>query len=162
MIPDQNVTFQSGVAVVSQGHSTKVFYQLRLTVDDQSNISKMIKNLGELGWIGLLKKKSDMEKIGDSIIHVHPLRFLGHVVSNPSLKKQLPKIMGDFIKRKSFLNGHGKRIGFAQRMTNEINRNNMMQYVPGFAQQIGVSKESLQKYFNNHDWESLIRDLMRD
>jgi len=162
MIPDQNVTFQSGVAVVSQGHSPKVYYQLRLTADDQSNIFKMIKNLGELGWLGLLKKKSAMEKLGDNILPVHPLRFLGYVVSNPSLRKQLPKIMGDFIKRKSFLNGHGKRIGFAQRMTNEINHNNMMQYVPGFAQQIGVSEESLQKYFSSHDWESLIRDLMGD
>lgn len=162
MIPAQNVSYQSGVAVVSQGHSPKIYYQLRLTADDQSSISKMIKNLGELGWLGLLKKKSAMEKLGDNILPVHPLRFLGYVVSNPSLKKQLPKIMGDFVKRKSFLNGHGKRIGFSQRMTNEVNHNNMMQYIPGFAQQIGASEESLQKYFNAHDWEGLIRDLMED
>ena len=160
MIPDQNISYQSGASVVSQGHSPKIYYQLRLTPDDQSSISKMIKNLGELGWLGLLKKKSAMEKLGDNILPVHPLRFLGYVLSNPALKKQLPKIMGDFVKRKSFLNGHGKRIGFAQRMTNEVNHNNMLQYIPGFAQQIGVSEESLWKYFSAHDWEGLIRDLM--
>jgi len=162
MIPDQNISFQSGAAVVPQLHSFEVYYQLRLTADDQSNIFKMIKSLGELGWLGLLKKKSAMEKLGDTILPVHPLRFLGYVVSNPPLRKQLPKIMGDFFKRKSFLNGYGKRIGFAQRMTNEVNHNNMMQYVPGFSQQIGVSEESLRKYFSSHDWEGLVRNLMGD
>jgi len=162
MIPDQNLSFQPEIAVVSLGHNPQAYYQLRLTADDQSNISKMIKNLGELGWLGLLKKKSAMEKLGDNIVPVHPLRFLGYVVSNHSLKKQLPKIMGDFVKRKSFLNGHGKRIGFAQRMSNEVNHHNMLQYVPGFAQQVGVSEASLQKYFSAHDWEGLIRDLMGD
>ncbi len=160
MIPDQSSSFHSEVAVLSQSHSPKIYYQLRLTAEDQSNISKMIKNLGELGWLRLLKKKGAMEKLGDNITPVHPLRFLGYVVSNPSLKKQLPKIMGDFVKKNSFLNGHGKRIGFVQRMTNEVNHNNMMQYIPGFAQQIGKSEASLQKYVSAHDWEGLIRNLM--
>jgi hypothetical protein len=162
LLPDQNLSSQPEIAVVSLGHNPQAYYQLRLTAEDQSNISKMIKNLGELGWLGLLKKKSAMEKLGDNIFPVHPLRFLGYVVSNPSLKKQLPKIMGDFVKRKSFLNGHGKRIGFAQRMSNEVNHHNMLQYIPGFAQQVGVSEVSLQKYFSAHDWEGLIRDLMGD
>lgn len=140
--------------------STDPYYQLRLTPDDQKNISKMITNLGELGWFGLLKKKGEMEKLGDKVFPVHPMRFIGYIVSKSSLKKQLPKIMGDFVKRKSFLWGHGKRIGFSQRMTNESNSGNLESYLPGFAKQVGVSEESLQPYFNSHDWEGMIKYLM--
>ncbi|MCB1110797.1 MAG: hypothetical protein KDK64_07415 [Chlamydiia bacterium] len=140
--------------------SPQQFYQLRLTHEDQKLISEMITDLGELGWFGLLKKKSKMEKIGDKIFPVHPLRFIGYVLATPSLKKQLPNILNDFVKRKSFFGGHGKRIGFGQRMTNEDLEGNLRPYIPGFAQQVGVSEASIMKYFDRRDWEELVRHLM--
>ncbi|MCB1107634.1 MAG: hypothetical protein KDK76_06030 [Chlamydiia bacterium] len=145
---------------VNSGHSPQLFYQLRLTPEDQNNISKMITSMGELGWLGLLQKKGTMEKLGDKIQPVHPLRFMGYVLITPSLKKQLPKIMNDLVKRKSFFNGHGKRTGFSQRMTNELNNNNFMQFIPGFAQSIGVSEQSLMRFIHARDWEGMIRHLM--
>ena len=151
---------RSSPQVFLVSHGPELFYQLHLSADDQSNISKMVKNLGELGWLGLLKKKSTMEKLGDKILPVHPLRFLGYVVSNPSLKRQLPKIVDDFVKRKSFFNGHGKRAGFSQRMSSLMNQNQMMQYLPGFAQQVGASEHAILPYFQSHDWEGLVRYLM--
>ncbi|MBF5060242.1 hypothetical protein [Candidatus Neptunochlamydia vexilliferae] len=148
------------VPVLSQGSPYQPFYNLSLTPSDQSNISKIIKAMGDLGWVGLLKEKRAMEKIGDKVVHVHPLRFLSYIVTNPSLKKRLPKIMKDVFKRKGFLNGYGKRVGFSQRMTHELHRGNMMQYVPGFARSIGVSQGLIMHYLDNHDWEGLVRAVM--
>ena len=140
---------------------TTPYYRLRLTPEDQGNISKMMKNMGELGWLGLLKKKKMMEKLGDKILPVHPLRFLGYIASSPSLKKQLPKIMKDLVKKKSFIRGFGKRAGFGKKMTEEINRGNMMRYVPGFSQHIDIDEHILKVYFETRDWEGLIREVMR-
>ncbi len=147
-------------AVLSQGSPFQPFHSLPLTASDQHNISKIIKSMGDLGWAGLLKHKKAMEKVGDKVVHVHPLRFLSYIVTNPSLKKRLPKIMGDMFKRRGFLHGYGKRTGFSQRMSHELHRGNMMQYVPGFAQAIGIPQRAVMHYFYDHDWEGLIRAVM--
>ena len=137
------------------------FYQLPLSESDQANISKMIKNLGELGWIGLLRKKSYMEKIGDKILHVHPLRFLGFIASKQSLREQMPKILGDFIKKNSFIHGHGHRIGFGDKMAKEVSRGNMFHHVPGFAQQVGKPEKMIHNFIKNEQWEELIREVTK-
>ena len=136
------------------------FYQLRLTAEDQVHISKMVKNLGELSWFRLLKKKHEMEKLGDQILAVHPLRFIGYILSTPSLKKQLPKICHEYLKRKSFFEGHGRRIGFNKRMSQEDANHHLTPYIAGFAHQVGVSEASLLDFFNRKDWEGLVRYLL--
>ena len=138
----------------------ELYYQLPISADDQHNIAKLIKKMADSGYWELLKKKGEMDKLGDRIMPLHPMRFLGFIFSNPSLKKRMPKIMDATLKRRGFLNGHGNREGFAQRMTKEAQNQNLMQYLPGFSQAIGVTQSSIEPYFHRHDWEGLLRFLM--
>lgn len=140
--------------------SPELYYALELSQEDKDHISKLITQLGDLGWFALWKDRKEMRKLGKKIKPVHPLRFMGHILSDNHLKKRMPKIMGDFFKKKSFLYGETEEEGFGQRMSRELQQGNMMQYVPGFAEQVGVSKESIFIYFKTHNWEGLIRHLM--
>lgn len=148
------------LTLVSKTPNHQLFHQLSISENDQHNISRLIKKMADSGYWELLKKRKDMEKLGDKVQDVHPLRFIGFVYSHPSLKRRMPKIMNDIFKRRGFLNGHGSKEGFAQRMTKEFNGGNLMQYLPGFAQSVGVTQESIEQYFQRHDWEGLLRHLM--
>jgi hypothetical protein len=148
------------LTLVSNNPNYQLFYQLPIDQSDQDHISRLIKKMADSGYWELLKKKKDMEKLGDKIQHVHPLRFIGYVYGHHSLKSRMPKIMDDRFKRRGFLNGHGGKEGFAQRMTKEAHHHNLMQFVPGFAQSVGVSEAAIESYFDRHDWEGLLRFLM--
>ncbi len=148
------------LVLVHDAPNYQLFYQLPLNGDEQQNITKLIKKMADSGYWELLKKKGELDKLGDKIMPVHPLRFIGFVYSNPCLKKRMPKIMNATLKRRGFLNGHGSKEGFSQRMTKEAHNHNLMQYLPGFAQSIGVTQSLVEPYFHRHDWEGLLRFLM--
>lgn len=165
MLPDtitwENDTIDDDEFIELSDSSPQLFYALRLTEEDQQNTSKMIKNLGDLGWIALWNDRKEMKKLGKKMKTIHPLRSMGFILSNPALKKRMSKVMGDMFKRKGFLNGDGEDEGFSQRMTREAHNNNLIQYLPGFAESLRVSQESIIKYFKKHDWEGLIFYLLK-
>lgn len=149
------------VELVANQPNFRLFYNLPMSEDQQNATSKLIKKMGDSGYWELLKIHKEMDKLGEKVIPVHPLRFIGYIYGNPSLKKRMSKILDDIFKRRSFLNGHGKKEGFSQRMTKEGHNNNLMQYLPGFAQSIGVAQNSIEPYFHRHDWKGLLRYLAK-
>ncbi len=151
------------ITLVSNTPNYQLFYQLPLSDEEQQSITKLIKKLADTGYMRLLlKEQGKMDELGDKVILVHPLRFIGYIFTNPSLKRRMSKIMWDFLgqKRRGFLHGHGKKEGFAKRMTKEANNKNLMQYLPGFAQSLGITVGSIEPYFYRHDWEGLLDFLL--
>ena len=144
------------LTLVSDSSQQRHFYSLPMSQTDQKSIYELIESMGSLGYLGLLRKKKKMEKLGDKVHHVHPLRFIGYIYSHPYLKNNMGKIMGDILKRRGFLNGHWKREGFAQRMTKEMNHNNLIHYIPGFAQSVGVDENEISRFFHRHNWKGLL------
>lgn len=132
----------------------QLFHNLRLTPDDCHNIAKLIKNMADLSLWELLKKSKDMKKLGRKIEPVHPLRFLGFIFSNPSLKKRMPKIQDSHFKWSKFMDGLGERL------SKEARHHNLNQYIPGFCQVVGKSSHSIELYIQNHDWYGLLDYLM--
>lgn len=149
------------LTLVSDPSQYHHFYALPISQTDQNNIYDLIKTMGSSGYWDLLKKKKKMEKLGDKVHHVHPLRFIGYIYSHPHLKEHMAKIMDDIFKRRGFLNGHGKKEGFAQRMSKEMHHNNIMHYLPGFSQSLGISESEISHFFHQHDWEGLLRHLIK-
>lgn len=147
------------VFVVSD--SSQSYYSLPISDADQQNIDELIRTMGNSGYWDLIKKKKKMDRLGDKVRHVHPLRFLGHVFSRSHLKGAMVKIMDDRLKRRGFLNGHGKKEGFAHRISREMQSNNLMQYLPGFSQCLGVNEEEISRFFYHHDWEGFLRYLVK-
>lgn len=149
------------MALVSDQPNDQLYYQLPMSEDQQNATAKLIKKMADVGYWELLRIRKEMDKIGDRVQPVHPLRFIGFIYGNPGLKKRMPKILDDILKRRGFLNGHGKKEGFAQRMIKEDQNHNLMQYLPGFAHSLGIPQQSIESYFYRHDWEGLLRHLTK-
>ncbi|MBI3211542.1 MAG: hypothetical protein HYZ47_02515 [Simkania negevensis] len=129
------------------------FHQLRLTPQDQNNIEKLIKSLGDKGYSELLYKKKEMDKLGDKIHPVHPLRFIGYIMSRGELKERMPKIAHDRLKWIGFIKG------FGDRMSHEKHRSQLLSYVPGLAQMLGVEEKKIEHYIHSSDWGGLVKFL---
>ena len=82
--------------------SKKAFYQLTLTKDDVKNIHYIVKSMGTCSYGTLLVRSVEMNKRGDAIRHVHPLRFLGCIVSNSKQKEYLKEIRRSKVKWMTF------------------------------------------------------------
>lgn len=130
------------------------FHQLRLTPQDQKNIEKLIKHLGDKKYGELLSKKREMDALGDKIHPVHPLRFLGYIISRKDLKERMQKVVHDRLKWIVFMKG------FGDRMSHEKHRGHLLSYVPGLAQMLGVEEKKVEHYIHSSDWGGLIKFLI--
>jgi len=130
------------------------YYNLRLTHEDQKNIEKLIKKLADLNVFELLLKKKEMEKLGDKIQPVHPLRFIGYIYSCPDLRKRLSKIKSNYFKWNNFIGG------FGDRMSAEFSRNNLLSYLPGFSHFTGISLQTVESYIQRKDWDGFVVSMM--
>lgn len=131
------------------------YYELRLTPSDSHNIAKLIDYLA-MSKSKILFNKNKVEKVGDDVRVVHPLRFIGHIISTPNLKKKLKKdiegvafVWSNFVK------------GFGERMSKEKSHVNLHRYIPGFCQHLGVSEETVHHYIAQEKWESFVKFLIK-
>jgi len=131
------------------------FYDLRLTESDQKNIEKLIKKLADTGLLSLLLNKREMEKLGDKVRPVHPLRFIGFILSRHDLKKRLPKIRDSHFKWKNFIGG------FSERMDIESKKDNIYPHVAGFSHLTGISESRVRSYLDRSDWEGFVVSFMK-
>ncbi len=141
------------ILLASNG-GTEPFYQLPLNEKEKRHIWTIITNMAEKNIFQLAFEKGAMEKRGNKINHVHPMRFLGYIFSEPELKSCVKNIKKSSFKWDAFVDG------FARRMREENSNNNVLQYVPGFAQQVGSTPDKVKQYVQNKDWEGLIKSLM--
>lgn len=137
---------------------------LTLTDSDRHTIASIIETVAYTNPLLLLPKQGEMKRKGDKINIVHPLRFLGVVFTDHELVKALKKIKENGFKWDGFLTGKlSGRDGIAQRLDEEYNSNNFMEYVPGFCRHLGLNaeqEEHVRKYCNKKDWGGLILYLM--
>lgn len=133
---------------------TEPFYQLPLNEKEKRHIWTIITTMSEKNIFQLAFEKGSMEKRGNKINHVHPMRFLGYIFSEPELKSCVKNIKKSSFKWDAFVDG------FARRMREEYSNNNVMQYVPGFAQQVGSNPDKVKQYIQNKDWEGLVKSLL--
>ncbi len=137
---------------------------LTLKDSDRHTIASIIETVAYTNPLLLLPKQGEMKKKGDKINAVHPLRFLGVVFTDHELIKALKKIKENGFKWDGFLTGKlSGRDGIAQRLDEEYNSNNFMEYVPGFCRHLGLNTEQedhVKKHCNKKDWGGLILYLM--
>lgn len=131
-----------------------LFSTLPLTSSERDTITYIITNMAEKNIFELAFEKKKMEKKGDSINHVHPLRFIGHIFSSPDLKRNIKRIKKSSFKWDAFMDG------FSKRMKTESSQNNLLKYVDGFAKQVNANPEKITYYIQKKDWEGLVRYLM--
>ncbi len=130
------------------------YKDLVCTDDDKANISEIITTMAENNKLSLLLKQSYLRNLGAQINHVHPLKFLGAVFSNPMLKECMIEIFDDYFKRNGFMDGLGPSL------TREAEKGKLDPLIKDFAVEVHVSPESIRPYFQKKDWEGLVRFLM--
>lgn len=142
--------------------NVNAFYQLPLSDHDKSLIRSIITTVANKSVMALPFKKGGLEKKGKQVdAHVHPLRFLGYIISEHQLKNCLREIRRSSFKWDGFLYGSSSLKGFVGNMKKESQRHNVKQYIPGFCECVHESEKDVMKYVDAHDWEGLVKFLIR-
>jgi hypothetical protein len=122
---------------------------------DQAKIIELFSIMGSHGKVDLLMNyKKHLEKLGKEIEHVHPIKLLGVIFSNPNMKQYMDNIFSDYFKWKYFIDG------FTTSMKHEISKNNLYQYVNDFVQDVKADPKMIDIFFKKKDWKGLINYLI--
>lgn len=130
------------------------FEQLPLSEKEEENIEKILHALGTCGVPELIWKQKELKRLGKSINHVHPLRFIEYIVSQPILRSDLQETHRNFFKWRAFLDG------FRRRMTEEFYKGNLKQYLPGFCKALEIKQEVAEHFIDRRDWEGLVKAIL--
>ena len=133
----------------------ETYKDLACTEQDRANITELIFTLAENGQLALLFKQSYVKNLGAQINHVHPLKFLAAIFTNPQLKESMEPIFEDYFKRNGFMEGLGGSL------TREADQGRLERYLNDFAKEVNVPASALRTFFQNRDWENLVRYLMQ-
>jgi hypothetical protein len=152
--PEEFPLAEGYVIPVDGADATAPFYQLPITEKEKRMIRVIITTIAEKNILQLAFVKRSVEKKGKKIEHIHPMRFMGYILSSSELRTCLRTIKKSTFKWDAFIDG------FSRRMKEEYSNNNLYIYVPGFCQQIGGNQEVVTRYIQKKDWEGLVREHM--
>ena len=137
----QEVTSSSDIAVIAIASMPREptppqhFFTLRLDKEDETKIQLFIKDLAEKSFFELGRNSVSLNQRGLELKEVHPMRFIGHILSNPTLSAHL-----NAMQKRSFVYGHFVK-GFTDHMKEK--EENLLLYAPGFACQLDVEVQSV-------------------
>lgn len=137
-----------------ESHSVDLYYQLQLVDWEMKTIHKLISAIAEKNVFELALEKKTVERKGKKIHHVHPLRFIGYIFSDPYLKKCMGDIKRNYFKWYSFVDG------FSDKMKEEHQQHNLNRYVAGFAQHLDINSDKVKQYIDDKDYEGLLKFLL--
>ncbi len=131
-------------------NNTDHFYSLPISGADKNNITWIINTIAKSNLVKLGLNGNDVRKRGDKIEHVHPLRFLSYVMGEGGLRGDMKKITKSSFKWNNFMDS------FSKRLTREMNNNNLLPYVSGFAHSLNVDENTVRSIIERQDWYGLL------
>jgi len=130
------------------------FIALRLNPEDEKNIRGLITDLDNKNYLQLLFSKKEMDRKGDGIKVVHPMRFIGYILQTPELRQHLKSIMRDSVKGSQFMNN------FVNRMGEFAAEEDLQVYAEGFAQIVGVPLEIVKSIISSGEYSNFINKFI--
>lgn len=130
------------------------YHQLPITSEEKKMIAKIILTMADNNVFKLLFEKKRLERIGKKIHHVHPIKFLGTVFSDPGLVHHMRKIRESSFKWEGFMDG------LSRRMVEENGRDNLKKYLPGFCASISANLETVMSFAEKGDYEGMVSSLL--
>lgn len=130
------------------------FFALRLTPRDRKNIQLLLTDLADKSYLQLFVAQSSMNRKGDRVRVVHPMRFIGYILSDPHLHRCLKTVEKDAIKYKEFLRG------FEEHMIEKESLNEFLLYAPGFAELIDVDVQEVIDILESKNYGDLIKNFI--
>jgi hypothetical protein len=130
-------------------------YTLTLSDQEKNVIGHIITEMGTKSLFSLLKKRTEMLKLGDQIRNVPPLDFLGYIFSNPELKKHMYSIKKSHFKWKNIVDEIGNNMNIEMR-----NHEQFRTKVEAFSRLLHVDSNTLIMKAHEKDWAGFISVLM--
>lgn len=140
--------------VQAQTKEAEPFFALRLTPKDKKNIDLLLTDLADKTYLQLLANQASINRKGNRAKTVHPMRFIGYILSESYLHKCLKTIEKDGIKYKEFING------FENHMKEEAAKEDLLLYAPGFAELLGLDLQLVVDIIKNKNYANLIKKFI--
>ena len=134
---------------------TDLYTTLLISEAEVQMVYELIDIMATNNLAKLLVRKSEMEKRGKRINHIHPMRFLGTIFSNLHLKKCMADVMDSFFKWDGFMSG------LAPRLEEEHQKDNLLPYIAGFCQAVKANPDQVRFYIQKKKWEELVTYLVK-
>jgi hypothetical protein len=130
-------------------------YSQPVSATDRNDIRYIVTTLAKGSWTDLLRQKSSLERAGDRVDHVHPLRFLMVMFSSEELKAGAHSIRD----RKKIWKNFSE--GLFGSLELESNRNNMqIPMLQDFANTLGINLGSILPTIQQRNWSALYDQLL--
>lgn len=130
------------------------YKDLIFTEQDRANIYELITTMAQNNKLQLLFKQGHLKTIGAQINHVHPLKFLSSISTNPEIKALMGNLHDDHFKWNELMNGLGAGL------TREAIKGKLDIYLNDFANETELSPEDIRPYFESRDWDGFVLFLM--
>lgn len=150
-----HIQLGSILKIPEAGQEDLAYKDLVCTEEDKSNIFELITIMAESNKIQLYFKETHLRNIGSQIGHVHPLKFLATIFTNPRLKASMEPISEDSFKWGPFIKDLGAGL------TRESIKGKLSAYISDFAKEINIAEEKIAPYFHARDWENFVFFLMQ-
>ena len=132
-----------------------LFHTLPIAEADRAVITKIIHYMGKNSVFKLLMKKSSLERDGDKIEHLHPLRFLWHIFTSNQLRADVKIIERSYFKWNGFMDGCRRRLDYMSKA------NNLEKYLPGFVKEVNIDHKQALNLVRKKDWENFVRLMIK-
>lgn len=145
-----------GSVIESDPPSKPTGYEsLAISSEESWKIGEILRTMAENNVMALLFERKRLERLGDEIRHVHPIRFIGTVFADADYTRYM------FIIRQSGFKWNGFIDGFKERFKEEIKAGNVRPHLAGLARSLSVDETRLAGYVDEKDFEGMVLYLMR-
>ena len=148
-LTDQTVTLTSA----SDNISTAPFciFASELEGKDREKIASLLKDLAQKHIIQLGMDSKNLHQRGMEIKKVHPMRFIGHILTDSVLFNHL-----EVIKTKSIIYGNFTK-EFVDHMKEKEASNDLLEHAGGFARHVGVAEKIVVDIIRNKQYANFMQ-----
>ncbi len=126
------------------------FFNLPLNTENEVKIQTLIKDLAEKNFLQLGASSITLNQRGVELKVVHPMRFMGHILSDPTLSNHW-----EVLKTKSFV--YNRFVAeFTDHMKEKERSQGLLLYANGFAKHVGVETLDVVNVINSKKYADLI------
>lgn len=131
------------------------FYH-ELSSSEKKDLSYLIHTLAEKSLPALFFCRSNLEKAGNRLDHLHPLRFISAIYTDPKLLTAVRTVSKRSMVWPEWVSG------MAESFVSAHKGDNMHVDIQiAFCEELGIAYETLQPYFSKQDWIGLMNTVNR-
>jgi hypothetical protein len=129
-------------------------YNSPLTKDEIKNITYIVTTLANTSIVKIPGLKSSLEKAGDKVDHVHPLKFLTCIYTDEKLKICVYNLMERGWLWRNFMKGLSTSLSEESK-----NGNLTAAFIHDFAEKVGIGVAVIIPAIEEHRWEDFVKLL---